>query len=172
MLFLDKVFAFSFFLCYTLYGDYMKSRGFTLVELLGVVFILALLGLLIVPIVSNVLIDKKNDLYNVQIRNIEDGLSNYLNEHFLDVNVPSDSWLGYKLEYLQELGYIKNGIKNPITNREFSSDMVIAVKNSYDGFEYHFGSIFQDLEEINNYHDCIVCSSNNECIDVYVYWGD
>lgn len=150
----------------------MKSRGFTLVELLGVVFILALLGLLIVPIVSNVLIDKKNDLYDVQIRNIEEGMRNYLSEHFFEVNVSSENWLGYKLKYLQELGYIKNGIKNPITNREFSSDMVIAVKNSYDGFEYHFGSIFSDLGETDGYHECIICTSDNNCVSANVYWGN
>ena len=150
----------------------MKTKGFTLIELLGVVFILALLGLLIVPVVTNILNDKKKDLYNVQIRNIEDGLSNYLNEHFLEIDVPSNSWLGYKLEYLQDLGYIKDGIKDPNTGKEFSNDMVIAVKNSSDGFKYHFGSIFQDLGETDGYHNCTVCSSNNECINVNVYWGE
>ena len=51
----------------------MKSKGFTLIELLGVVTILAMLGMIIVPTVSKVVSDNKQQLYDVQIRNIKSG---------------------------------------------------------------------------------------------------
>ena len=136
MSFLDKVFAFSFFLCYTLYGDYMKNRGFTLVELLGVVFILALLGLLIVPVVNDIINGKKKDLYDVQIRNIEEGAQSYVSEHIFEIDIPIGSSRGITLGTLQDLGYVNDGIVDPLTRKKFSSDLIIVIKNTSNGFEY------------------------------------
>ena len=56
----------------------MKKNGFTLIELLGVVTILAMLGLIIVPTINRVVTDNKVKLYNVQIRVIKSGASDYI----------------------------------------------------------------------------------------------
>lgn len=136
ILFLDKVFAFSFFLCYTLYGDYMRNRGFTLVELLGVVFILALLGLLITPVIYNVINDKRRDLYDVQIRNIEQGAQGYVSEHIFEIDIPAGTSRGISLGTLQRFGYVKDDIINPLTRQNFSSDLIIVITNKATGFEY------------------------------------
>lgn len=135
-MFLDKVFAFSFFLCYTFYGDYMKNRGFTLVELLGVVFILALLGLIIIPVVSNVLNDNKMKLYNVQIQHIEDGAKSYVSERVFSIDIPDGTSRGITLGTLQDLGYVKSDISDPLTRQKFSRDLIIVISNKSGAFEY------------------------------------
>ncbi len=114
----------------------MRSKGFTLVELLGVIFILALLGLLIVPVVSNILTEKKHDLYNVQIKNIEDGARSYVAEHIFEIEIPIDTSKGITLGTLQQLGYVKNDIVNPLTRQNFSGDLIIVITNKSTGFEY------------------------------------
>ena len=114
----------------------MKNRGFTLVELLGVVFILALLGLLIIPVVNNVINDKKKDLYNVQIKNIEEGAQNYVSEHIFEIDIPIGSKRGITLGTLQQAGYVKNDIADPLTGQKFSSDLLIIIENTSKGFTY------------------------------------
>ena len=114
----------------------MKKNGFTLVELLGVVFILALLGLLIVPVVSGIISQKKYDLYNVQIKNIEEGAQSYITEHIFEIDIPVNQSRGIQLGTLQNQGYVKNDIINPLTRKYFSSDTLIIITSTRDGFTY------------------------------------
>jgi len=123
-------------LCYTYYGDYMKSRGFTLVELLAVITILALLGLLIVPVISNVLSDNKTKLYNVQINNIEEGAKSYVSEHIFSIDIPIGTSKGITLGKLKNFGYVADDIVDPLTKEEFSNDMIIIISNTNNGFSY------------------------------------
>lgn len=114
----------------------MRTKGFTLIELLGVVFILALLGLIIVPVVSGVINGKKKDLYNLQIRNIEEGAQNYVGEHIFEIDIPVGSSRGITLGTLQENGYVQTDIIDPLTRKKFSSNLIIIITNTSDGFEY------------------------------------
>ena len=77
----------------------MKKNGFTLVELLGVVTILAMLGMIIVPVINKVITDNKNELYEVQIRNIKSGASNFVSENIFseELDIPNNSSIGIKL---------------------------------------------------------------------------
>lgn len=126
----------------------MRNRGFTLVELLGVVAILAMLGLVIVPVISNVLSNNKRELYNVQIRNIESAANNYVSEHVFDIDISIGSSKGITLGTLKSFGYISDDIVDPITRKKFSDDMVIIISNTSSGFVYK------------------VCASNVSCESV------
>ena len=53
------------------------KKGFTLVELLAVLVILGLLGLIVVPVVDKIIKDNRNNLYELQIKNIEEGARNW-----------------------------------------------------------------------------------------------
>ena len=114
----------------------MRSSGFTLVELLAVISILTLLGLIIVPITSKVLSDNKNKLYNIQIKNIEDGARNYVSSHVFDLDIPVGSSKGITLSSLQSLGFVETDIVNPLTRQKFSGDLVIVISNTSKGFIY------------------------------------
>jgi len=114
----------------------MKENGFTLVELLGVVTILAMLGLVVVPTVNKVVSDNKVKLYNVQIRNIKSGASDFVSDNVLSLDIPSDTSIGIKLGKLKELGYIDSHISNPVSKTEFSDDMVIIITNVNSTYSY------------------------------------
>ncbi len=129
----------------------MNRNGFTLIELLGVVTILAMLGLIVVPTVNKVVSDNKRQLYDVQIRNIKSGASNFVNEHIFDLSIDNNSSLGIRLGTLKSLGYIDNDITDPISKNKFSDDLVIMITNNDNSYSY------------------TVCDSSVNCdvVDVY-----
>lgn len=114
----------------------MKKNGFTLVELLGVVTILVMLGLIIIPTINKVVSDNKVKLYNVQIKNIKSGASSFVSENVLSFDVPNNGSIGIKLGKLKELGYVDNNITNPITREQFDDNLVIIITNSSNVYEY------------------------------------
>lgn len=116
----------------------MKRNGFTLVELLGVVTILAMLGIIVVPTISKVISDNKRQLYDVQISNIKSGASNFVSENIFSdrLEISNNSSIGIRLGKLKELGYIDSDISNPITKNKFSDDMIIMITNHNNVFSY------------------------------------
>lgn len=129
-----------------------KKNGFTLVELLGVITILAMLGVIIVPTINNVISENRKKLYDTQIRNIKASASNFVSENILSLDIEKNESLGITLGMLKELGYIDKNITNPITRESFDNDLVIIITNNESGFEY------------------TVCTSDNLCdIDYELY---
>ena len=59
----------------------MKNRGFTLVELMAVITILAILSLIIVPIIDKNVKKGKDDVYKIQIENIKFAAMNYYTDN-------------------------------------------------------------------------------------------
>ena len=114
----------------------MRNRGFTLVELLAVVAILAMLELIIVPVINNVLNDNKAKLYNLQIQNIEDGARGYVSDRVFSIDISVGSSKGITLGTLKQQGYVENDIVNPLTKERFSDNMVIIISNTSTGFTF------------------------------------
>lgn len=114
----------------------MKNKGFTLVELLGVVTILAMLGLIIVPTVNKVLSDNKKKLYDVQIRNIEEGASNFVADHIFSFEIGLNESVGITLGDLKRLGYIDSDIIDPISRNKFDDSLLIVITNTNNTFTY------------------------------------
>ncbi len=58
----------------------MNKKGFTLVELIAVIVILALISLIVFPAVNSMIKNSKEKAYNVQIDEIIDAAKNYLSD--------------------------------------------------------------------------------------------
>ena len=68
---------------YRVEGVYMKRKGFTLVELLGVITILAIIALLAFPVVSRSISGGKQKLYKSQIESFKEAASTWMSKHLL-----------------------------------------------------------------------------------------
>lgn len=114
----------------------MKQRGFTLVELIGVIIILGLILLIATPTIRRITSEGKEDLYNVQINNIEDGLKNWAvdNNRLLPENEGES--ITVTLGQLKMGGYIDSELKNPKTNECFGNDMTLTITRYQKNYIY------------------------------------
>ncbi len=101
------------------------SKGFTLIEMLMVVSILALLSLFLIPNVMNLVNKNKIDSCNNTINSIKNAVNLYIsdNRYDLDIDCSSNTDKNVKI-YLFDLiqnNYLKSPIINPINDEELNS---------------------------------------------------
>lgn len=114
------------------------KKAFTLVELMGVIIILGIIAVIIIPTVNRDLKKAKETLYQSQVKNIENGASNWSVDH---IGLLSEtSIIKLTLWQLKQDGYVKDDITNPKTDEYFPNDMVVNI--SYKNGDYVF-----DLDE-------------------------
>lgn len=112
------------------------KNGFTLVELLAVVIILAVVGLITIPTVSTIIDNSKERAKNVQIEEIKKAAKSWIAEN-LDL-VSEDEPCYVSVSTLLEEGYInEEEIKDPTKDNENLNDCVI-IKYSEEISNYKF----------------------------------
>lgn len=102
----------------------MKKNGFTFIEILGVITLLALISVIILIAVNQSLKSSKQTLYESQIESIKSAASMWRTDNI--ENIPDDGYYTITLGDLQNNGYIKE-IVNPKTNEKFSSNTSIRI---------------------------------------------
>lgn len=133
----------------------MKSKGFTIIELLAIIIIIGLIVLLITPVVNNLIENSENKSYNFQIKSIEDAAINFSIEYGNSITDLDSFTIDLKL--LKDLAFIDFDIRNPKTNKYFSDDTLITLtknKGSYKASVIDYDST--TIDENVKYKDYII----------------
>ena len=112
----------------------MKEKGFTLVELLAVLIILAIIFVISVPLMTEILDQSKNTLYKKQIDTILDGTYDYSLKY---INyLPENNNVSYvTLGELKYEGIVDYDLTNPETNERFKDELVISINKVGTGYK-------------------------------------
>lgn len=124
----------------------MKSKGFTLVELLAILVVLAIVAVIITPVIQKSLKANKESLYNILIEQIEDYTKDYLaqNTNFL----PEDNEISIiKFEDLKKSGLLQINVSNPITGNIISNQSIVKVTKKSNNYVYEV--ITHDLVDVD-----------------------
>ena len=158
----------------------LKTLGFTLVELIGVIIILCVIALITFPIVDKTIKNSKEKALEQTINNIEKAAYEY--------SIQND--IGYEtyykplsLETLTSAGVLKGNIINPVTDKEMQGCVLYKWVEEYKQYEFKYDeecdivvvittgpikdvvlSNFPYLE--TNGNGCVTSTSNN-----YSYMG-
>ena len=110
------------------------KKGFTLVELLTVLLVLAAIGLITIPIVNKSINQGKEGALQETISNIEHAALTYSIEHQLDMDV---NYNALTLDELKNKGYLENeDIINPVTNEIMTGCVLYKWENNQYNFKY------------------------------------
>ena len=115
------------------------QKGFTIVELLAVLILLAIVSTVTYLIVGNTINNSKDKLSSVQIDNvIEAAKSYYLKEGMSEENIDSSSTeTCVNLSYLVDNGYIDNvEVKDLATKEKITASVKIKYSNNKYKYEY------------------------------------
>ena len=113
----------------------MFKKGFTLVELLAIIVILAVIALIATPIVKDSIANSKNQALKETINSIERAAYNYgyQNDIGYDTN--------YKKLTLDELiskGFLKGDIINPVTNEKMNGCVLYRWNETNNQYEFKY----------------------------------
>lgn len=105
----------------------MNKKGFTLVELLGVVAILVILTLIIVPIVDKNLKKSKEDMHKIQVENIRLAAEDFFSDNY-DLRPDIGDYCSISVGNLVLLGYLSEDLTDPSNGGNFGNARV-EIKN-------------------------------------------
>lgn len=114
----------------------MNKRGFTLVELMGIVIILSLISLLIVAAIDRTIKVFKENAYNDQIATIKLAANDWGTDNLYRLELEDGDIITITLGQLKAEGYIEENLTNPINNELFADDMLINITKENQTFIY------------------------------------
>ena len=114
----------------------MNKKGFTLIELIGIIVILALIALIILPAIGNNLRESRETLYATEIESIKAASKECATIHInLLPNLDKQS-INVTLRQLKDDGLLEEEIINPLTNKPFSDNMSVTIKRVSNNYSF------------------------------------
>ena len=114
----------------------MNKKGFTLVELLGVLVVLSVILMIAFPLITTYINKSKQKAYDTQMGLIITGLKDYVIEHKEVLPVNDTDYVTFTLGQLKALGIVNNSVVNPLDGKEIDDSMEFKIIK--DGSKYTY----------------------------------
>ena len=114
----------------------MNKKGFTLVELLGVLVVLSVILMIAFPLITTYINKSKQKAYDTQMGLIIMGLKDYVIEHKEVLPVNDTDYVTFTLGQLKALGIVNNSVVNPLDGKEIDDSMEFKIVK--DGSKYTY----------------------------------
>lgn len=115
------------------------KKGFTLIEMIAVVGIIALMSFMILPAILNQVGNKKEDISEATEKIIFDAAELYLTDNISTYPKTVGSKYCIKLEQLMNAKYLKKPFTDIKTGKEINTNRIIKIivnsYNEYDSYE-------------------------------------
>ncbi len=146
----------------------MRKNGFTFIEILGVITLLALMSVIVLTVVDKNLKDSRQVLSDVQISNIKSAASMWRTDN-VDL-IPDSGYYAITLGYLIDNGYFKEDVIDPSNEVSYNRNLVINV--GINDIFIDSDSSIDNINDLNINSEIALINSNvnNGILDgVYYY---
>lgn len=113
-----------------------KTYAFTLVELMVVIVIIGLVASLTIPTINKSINNSKKNLYDLQIKNIEDGAKSWASANIWLLPANDGEAITITLGQLKLEGFVDGDVINPKTEKSFPNDLEIIIKKESGNYIY------------------------------------
>lgn len=117
-------------------GDMMKEKGFTLVELLGVLIILTIIILVLFPTISTYINNTKEKSFDSEMKIITTSLKNYAEGHKEILPLGEGEYVVLTLGQLKDFGIVNSILKNPLDGKQISDSMEVRITKHNASYTY------------------------------------
>lgn len=123
------------------------KRGFTLVELLGIIVVLGVIATIVTPIIQNTLSENKETIYNTLVEQIKGSAKDYLSANTEYLPKEENDYSIIKIGDIKKEGLIQISIKNPKTDNFVSNESFVKVTKK--GNNYVYDVTIHDLTDVS-----------------------
>lgn len=114
----------------------MKKNGFTLVELLAVIALIAIFLLVTIPTVDSVIKKQKNRLYNIHLKNVTEALKTWGNMNIALLPEEANTSITVTLNDLKTAGLVEDDLANPKTDKCYLNSNTFTITKNGEGYIY------------------------------------
>lgn len=114
------------------------KKGFTLVEIIGVIILLGIISLIIVPITNISIKNSKESALKEKIKLIETAAQKW---SFDNINILDENDYYLSIDTLINTGYLKNDektVKNPVDDSNMTGCVLISYETDYNQYTYNY----------------------------------
>lgn len=129
----------------------MKNRGFTLVEVLGIVVVLGIIAAIATPVIFRSIRQNKESMYNVVKNQLIDASKDWAAKNSSSLPDAIGEYTEVTLQQLKENGLLRLNIGNPRTGKIFSNQSFVRITKKNNNFIYDV--IVYDLIDANEVED-------------------
>jgi prepilin-type N-terminal cleavage/methylation domain-containing protein len=115
----------------------MNNKGFSLIELMGVIILLSLISLLVVPSIDRSIKNFKNRTYDAQIEHIALATRDWALDNVGKYSLNEGDTVTIILGQLKMGGYLDDDFENPNTKEPFPDDMQINIVRESETLKYY-----------------------------------
>src|SRR5574344_1507711 len=133
----------------------MNKKGFTLVELLGVIVILGVIASLTVPTITGIIKNNKEKTYNAQVNTIIDAAKNWSINNTDYLSETNDLYVD--ISAFSRLGYLENdSLIDPRDNSAITGCVKISYASNYSQYEYDFSKEYTNCTNLYTIYEVVI----------------
>ncbi len=144
------------------------KRGFTLVELLGIIVVLGVIAVIVTPVIQTTLGQNEETVYNALMTQIEGSAKDYMVINTDKLPQKDGESVMIKIGDIKKAGLIQVSIKNPKTDNIISNESYVTITK--DGSNYRYETSIFDLtsasEVVSGAPVINLTSSSNKVVSI------
>ena len=138
----------------------MNKKGFTLVELLGVLVVLSVILMIAFPLITTYINKSKQKAYDTQMELIITGLKDYAIDHKEVLPVNDTDYVTFTLGQLKALGIVNNSVVNPLDGKEIDDSMEFKIVKDGSKYTYQIVESSRLSRDNKNHTPSIILNGN------------